>query len=86
MPNEIPGNIKKDRVHRLIELGKILEKEYYKKFINHEVEVLIEEEKDGFYYGFTDNYIPLKLKGNYKVNDIYKVVLSDDDINFDMND
>lgn len=86
MPNKIPGNIKKDRVHRLIELGKILEKEYYKKFINHEVEVLIEEEKDGFYYGFTDNYIPLKLKGNYKVNEIYKVVLSNDDINFDMND
>ncbi len=85
MENKIPGNIKKDRVHRLIELSNTLEKEYFNKFINHEVEVLIEELKDGYYYGFTDNYIPLKLKGDYKINEIYKIKLTKEDINFDMN-
>ena len=84
MKDKVPGNIKKDRVHKLIELSNELEKEYFNSFINKEVEVLIEEEKDGYYYGFTDNYIPLKLKGNYKINDIYKVKLNKNDINFDM--
>ena len=85
MKDKIPGNIKKDRVHRLINLSNELEKEYFNKCIGSEVEVLIEEEKDGFYYGFTSNYIPLKLQGNYKINDIYKIKLEKKDINFDMN-
>ncbi len=85
MENKVPGNIKKDRVHRLIELSDELEKKYFNKFVGKYVEVLIEEEKNGYYFGFTDNYIPLKLKGNYKINEIYKVKLNKDDINFDMN-
>ncbi len=84
MNDKIPGNIKKDRVHRLIELSNELEREYFNKFIGHEVEVLIEECKDEYYYGFTDNYIPLKLKGDYKINEIYKIKLTKEDINFDM--
>lgn len=84
MKNKVPGNIKKDRVHRLIELSNELEREYFNKFINKEVEVLIEEQKDDYYYGFTDNYIPLKIKGNYKINELYKIKLKKEDINFDM--
>lgn len=84
MKDKIPGDIKKERVRRLIELSNKLEQNYFKKFIGSEVEVLIEEEKDGIYYGFTDNYIPLKLSGNYKINDLYKVKLEKDIINFDM--
>ncbi len=84
MKNKIPGNIKKERVHKLLELSNELEREYFNKFMNHEVEVLIEENKEGFYYGFTDNYIPLKLKGNYKVNELYKIKLTKEMINFDM--
>ncbi|MBR4177933.1 MAG: tRNA (N(6)-L-threonylcarbamoyladenosine(37)-C(2))-methylthiotransferase MtaB [Bacilli bacterium] len=84
MKDKVPGNIKKDRVHRLIELSNELEREYFNKFINKEVEVLIEEQKDDYYYGFTDNYIPLKIKGNYKINELYKIKLKKEDINFDM--
>ena len=84
MKDKVPGNIKKQRVHRLLELSNKLEAEYFNKFIDSEVEVLIEEEKDNLYYGFTDNYIPLKLSGNYKINELYKVVLTKEMINFDM--
>ena len=84
MKDKVPGNIKKDRVHRLINLSNKLEQKYFTKFIGSEVEVLIEEEKDNLYYGFTDNYIPLKLSGNYKINELYKVVLTKEMINFDM--
>lgn len=84
MKDKVPGNIKKDRVHRLLELSNKLETSYFNKFIGTEVEVLIEEEKDGLYYGFTDNYIPLKIEGNYKINELYKVKLTKEMINFDM--
>ena len=84
MKDKVPGNIKKDRVHRLINLSNKLEQKYFTKFIGSEVEVLIEEEKDDLYYGFTDNYIPLKLSGDYKINELYKVVLTKEMINFDM--
>jgi len=83
--DKIPGNIKKDRVHRLISLSNELEKEYFEKFIGKDVEVLIEEEKDEYFYGFTDNYIPIKIKGNYKINELYTIKLDKNNINFDMN-
>ena len=82
MKDKVPGNIKKERVHKLLELSNELEHNYYNKFIGKEVEVLIEEEKNGYYVGFTDNYIPIKLKGEYKINELYKIVLSKDNINF----
>lgn len=85
MNNKVPRNIIKERARRLIELSNELEKEYFEKFINKEVEVLIEEFIDGYYYGFTDNYIPLKLKGNYNINEIYNIKLTKEDINFDLN-
>ena len=77
MKDKVPGNIKKDRVHKLIDLSNNLEKEYFNSFINKEISVLIEEEKDGYFYGFSDNYIPVKLKGNYKINEIYNIKLRD---------
>ena len=82
MKEKVPGNIKKERVHKLLELSNELEEKYYEKFIGKEVEVLIEEEKNGYFLGFTDNYIPIKLKGNYIINELYKIVLKKDNINF----
>lgn len=84
MKDKVPNDIKKQRVHRLINLSNELEREYFNENINKKVEVLIEEYKDGYYYGFTANYIPLKLTGNYNINEIYELILSKDMINFDM--
>ncbi len=84
MNNKVPGNIKKDRVRKLLELSNELEKEYFNSFIDKDVEVLIEENKGGIYYGFTDNYIPIKLIGNYKINEIYTINLKKENINFNL--
>lgn len=84
MKDKVPGNIKKERVHKLIELSNELEKEYYESFIDSNVEVLVEEKIDDFYYGFTSNYIPLKLKGNYNINEIYNIELKKEYINFNI--
>ena len=85
MTDKIPGNIKKDRVRRLMDLSNQLEKKYFESRIDTKVEILIEEKKDDYYLGFTSNYIPLKLKGNYNINDIYDIELKNEYINFDMN-
>lgn len=85
MNNKIPRNIIKERAKKLINLSNNLEKEYYMKFINKKLDVLIEEKKDGVYYGFTDNYIPIKLYDNYNINEIYKINIKEENINFDLN-
>ena len=82
MTNKVPRNIIKERARKLIELSNKLESDYYNSFIGKNVSVLIEENKEDYYVGFTDNYIPIKLKGNYKINEIYDIKLEKDNINF----
>ena len=76
LPNKIAANIKKDYVKRLIELSKELEIEYASKFIGKELEILVEQTKDGFSYGHTSNYLNVKVKGNLPHNELVKVKIT----------
>ena len=84
MNNKVPRNIIKERARKLIELSNELESAYYNSFIGKNVNVLIEEIKEDYYVGFSDNYIPIKIKGNYKINEIYDIKLEKDNINFNL--
>ncbi len=75
LPNPVSGSEKKDRARRLIELSKELEIKYMKKYLNKEVEVLIEEVKDGYSYGHTGNYLEVKIKGEYPHNEFVNVTI-----------
>ena len=68
MDNQVNPIIKKKRVKELIELSDSLEKEYYDKFKDQELEVLVEKVEDGIAYGHTSNYLYLSQEGNYKNN------------------
>ena len=57
MKNQIDGNVKEHRSKILIELSDSNEAKYQEELIGKEVEILWEEEKDGFYKGHTANYI-----------------------------
>ena len=57
MPNQISGDIKEERSRKLIELSDKNEIEYNESYIEKNVEVLFEEEKDGIFKGHTQNYI-----------------------------
>ena len=61
MPNQIPENIKKERVQKLILLSNELEQEYLNNYIDKEVEVLIETVTDEYSIGHTDNYLKVKI-------------------------
>lgn len=77
MPNQVDGNIKKKRVKKLLDLSKELELSYMNKFLNKEVEVLIEECIDNISYGHTSNYLYVKINKQYQQEDIVKVKIVD---------
>ncbi len=63
MDNHIDEGIKKSRVKRLIKLSEQLENNYFRLFINKEVEFIPEIYKDGFLIGHTGNYLLVKTRG-----------------------
>lgn len=75
-PNQIDGNIKKERAKKLIQLSTKLEQEYMSKFINNDIDVLIENYKDGYSYGHTSNYLYVKVNGNFNSEEVVKVTIS----------
>ena len=75
---QVDDNIKKIRVHKILELSSELEKKYYDKFINKELDVLIEEIKDNISIGHTSNYIKVIIKDKLEHNKFYKVKIISD--------
>ena len=67
MDGQVDGNIALNRSRELINVANTLKKNYMKEFLNKKMPVLIEECKDGFAYGFTPNYIKVKIKGDEKL-------------------
>lgn len=75
MQNQIDGKKKEERSKKLILLSDKNEKEYNEKYLGKEVEVLFEEEKDGYYKGHTKNYILIHYKTEKNLqNKLEKVV------------
>ncbi len=66
---DLDGEIKKNRSMILQSLDKKLREDFINS--NKQVKVLVEEKKDGFFVGFSENYIKCYLKGNLKVGEIY---------------
>ena len=67
MKEQVHGNIKEERSHKLITLNNILEKKYMDRFIGMSMKVLYEQKvtkNTGEYEGFTDNYIKVNSKAN----------------------
>jgi len=77
MPNQIPEDIKKDRVKQLIKLSDLLEIEYLEKFIGKTVSVLIETSENNKSVGHTGNYLKVVLNQTCQVNEIVEVVIDE---------
>lgn len=68
---DLSGNIKTQRLKRLEELGKKLGLDFINQ--NKTGKVLIEEFADGYFEGYTENYIKCFLQGDFEVGDIVDV-------------
>ena len=72
MPEQVPENVKKDRVKKLISLSDKLESDYYNMFKGKELDVLIEEVLDDISIGHTSNYLKVELNEKLEKGKIYK--------------
>lgn len=75
--DKVDSKEKKLRVGNLEEEAKKLGEDIRNKYIGKKLNVLIEEKKsDGFFYGYSENYLRVKLLGdNLKVNDEVEVII-----------
>ena len=64
---------KKERTHKMITLSNKLENEYYNKFIDKTLSVLVEEVFDKYCTGHTDNYIKVIINKKLEHNKFYDV-------------
>lgn len=76
LPNHIEPPEKKRRARELLLVSKELEIAYANKFLNKQEEVLIEEDKDGYSYGHTSNYLHVKINKKLKHNTFVTVTIT----------
>ena len=76
LDNKIDNKEKKDRARRLIEVSEELEIKYMEKFIGREVEVLVEEHKEGASIGHTGNFLHVKFEGESPINEFKNVKIT----------
>lgn len=76
MPNQVDGNISKERVKTLINLSNELKNNYYSNLVGTSEYLLTETYIDGYLYGHLTNYGFCKIKSNERdINQIFKVKL-----------
>lgn len=74
MKNQVDGNIKHERVKKLMELSTQLQKEFASWQIGHTLEVLIEERYGSYMVGHASNYLKVNVDlPDESVGHIYKV-------------
>ena len=73
MEGQVHGQVKHERSLRLIEKGEELKTEFIAKMEGKKYKILFEEEKNGVYYGYTDNYVRVKTEADYDLKN--KIVL-----------
>ena len=73
MADKIDSTVKKSRSRVLINLSNNLEEEYNNSFVGKYLDILFEEEKDKYFIGHASNYVKIRVKGNYKLHEIYNI-------------
>ena len=77
MAEQVLGDVKKERVRRLLALSKELETEYMKKFIGKTLPVLMEVNRTDYSLGHTSNYLLVKVPGEYQSEDLVDMTITD---------
>lgn len=67
MKDQVDGNVANERSEKLIALGESLKKSYLTSYLGKRLPVLFESYKAGYLYGYTPNYIKVKVRGDRKL-------------------
>lgn len=74
LPDQIQSAVKKDRVRTLTMLGNAKLDDFAAEMVGRETEVLFEHETDGFWEGYSSNYLRVKVKSTFDLkNEIRRV-------------
>ena len=78
MKNQIDSKVKKNRVHKLLELSKKIELKTMSNYLNEIVTILPEVYKNSYLEGHADNYLVVKVKGKIEqLNQPIKVLITE---------
>ncbi|MDK2896478.1 MAG: threonylcarbamoyladenosine tRNA methylthiotransferase MtaB [Candidatus Atribacteria bacterium] len=58
----IPHSVKKRREKILLEVVRRTQEDFHRSFLNKKLPVLFESLQDGFFSGYSDNYLPVRVK------------------------
>ena len=74
MNDQIPANVKKERVTKLLALSNQLRYQYYLSLVGTQVEVLVEKQKNGYLSGYSGEYMEVFFAGdNSQISQIVPV-------------
>lgn len=77
LENKVDPKIKKERADRLEHLKKIMAHREREKYIGKELDVLVEEKIGNFLFGYSENYLRVKFKGDESLlNRIQRVTIN----------
>ena len=77
MSGHLENSIKADRAHRLSTIADSIRQNYLKGQEGKTMNVLTEAKgKDGFSFGYSDNYTPVIFKADAKVGEIVKIKIT----------
>ena len=74
MEDQVPEAVKKTRVALLNSLGQKGLQKFAEQMIDKPAEILIEREEDGYYLGFTNEYIHGKIKKGTTAHDVGTII------------
>lgn len=65
---KIDPQVKKMRSRIMIDVGKRQKETFYRSFLNKRVDVLFEDRHEGYWEGFTDNYMRVRVRSDENLN------------------
>jgi threonylcarbamoyladenosine tRNA methylthiotransferase MtaB len=75
---KVDHHVKKERTRIMIEMGERKKLAFYDSFIGRDVNVLFEEDHNGWWEGFSDNYMRIAVKSEFNLkNEIKQVRLTE---------
>lgn len=80
MVDKVDSKTKKERANKLEELKHKMFVSHRKKYLGKKLKVLVEEEKDGYFIGYTENYLRVKFRTtdeNIKINSVVNLKIID---------
>lgn len=72
---DLPHEIKKERLDRLILAKERCKADFAKSNVNKTLSVIFEEEKDGYFEGYSENYLRIYIKADKKPTGVLKVIV-----------